>query len=130
MVMSGAIALTRMPCGASSGRLREVHDARFRRGVGGVAGGRPHPLDGRDIDDATAATGGDHGARDPLGAEQHVTEVRAVEGLPAVGRGVEQSREEGRAGVVDQHVHPLVLGQRPRECGIDLVGIAHVVRHA
>src|SRR5215212_1369111 len=54
-VRSGASALTRIPLRGQFERrgLGVVDDARLGGGVGGIAGGRAHPLDRRHVDNAS-----------------------------------------------------------------------------
>ena len=70
--------------------------------------------------------GVDHAPDDALRAEQHVAEVRTVERVPAVLARVEDRRPERAAGVVHEDARRSELLGRPREGGVDLVGLAHV----
>ena len=96
------------------GRLGEVDDAGLGGRVGGVAGRGAGALDGGDVDDAAAAAVLDHRPGHPLRAQQHVTEVRADQRVPAVGRRLEQRRPEHAARVVDEDRHG---PERARWCG-------------
>ena len=68
----------------------------------------------------------DHLASHPLGAEDHVLEVGAVEGVPSVLRRLEEGRVEDAPCVVDEDADGSQFGHRALERRIDLIRLPDV----
>ena len=109
---------------------REVANAGLGGGIGGVAGSGPVGLDRREVDDAPAQPGVDHRPGHELRAEQDLTEVRPVDGIPALLGGFEERLPEGATGVVDEDRRRAEFGDRFGQRPLDLVNLAHVDREA
>ena len=117
-------------CQFDGGAPGEVGDAGLGCGVGGVPGGGPVSLDGRDVDDVPSQPGIDHGPGYEVRAEQDLSEVRPVDRVPSVPGGFEEGLPEGTAGVVDEDGRRSEAGDRVAEGLFDLVGLSYVDREA
>ncbi len=106
--------------------LGVVDDAGLGRRVGRVTGRGAHPLDRGDTDDAARQSLLDEGPRHPLRAQVNVAQVRLVQCVPTVLGGIEDSRPEDSAGVVDQDRHRPEFGGRLLQCRVHRGAVADV----
>ncbi len=106
--------------------LGVVDHAGLRRRVRGIAGGRAHSFDRREIDDAAGQFVGHQPTCHPLCAQQHMAQIALVQGVPTVLARLQQRRGEHTAGIVDQNAYRPQLGGGLRQRGIHLLGVAHI----